>query len=113
MMAVPALVVHPSGGIALMLALRLIGTAVALKIECPGDELGRGEFGEIVQQTLQRNAGADAVEHHLMPVPQHGAQMCDRVHGECLLNSRLLHYTTFSAKVQEEKALREKNNKEE
>ena len=61
MVPVAALMVEPSGRVALVLSLRVVGTAVALKIFRTHTKFQRRVFGKVVCQALPIQAQTEAV----------------------------------------------------
>ena len=78
-MAVSALVMHPRQGVAVDLALTLVGATGALIVLRAGDKLGWRVLGKIVKKPLPADARPKAVGNDAVAVLGNGAKMAKRV----------------------------------
>lgn len=75
MVAVSALVVEPSGGIAFFRPFRLVGRSVTQIIFRAGDKFRKRIFGKIMKKPLKRDPGKKTVPHHSVAVLCNGYKM--------------------------------------
>ena len=80
-MAVASLVMQPGKAHAVLLALGVVRTAVALVIFRAAPELAGRVLAQVVQQSLPVKAETKAVSAHQVPMMRDGLEMCQRLHG--------------------------------
>lgn len=79
-MAVAALMMHPGGTVAELIALHVVGTAVALIIADTGNEFRRRVFRQVMSQSLPVQSQTETVFPYQSPMTVDGFQMAQNIH---------------------------------